>query len=195
MGTVEWFQLVEFVLLVLFATAISDIRRKDHMTPTVGRGWLILLKAIYLVPLVIYGGTLVSLAALGWYDAVGLGLTAVGTFLAVRAKIDLGQQHAWAGYHRDHTQVVTHGIYAYVRHPIYSGILFFIAGGMFTSLPRASMMSLVVGSAAIAYIVGFLTLAARRESSRLTVVHGEAYGEYAKQVHSFLPVRKYRKAA
>lgn len=195
MGLVALYQVVQTALLAMFAIAISDIRRKDNMSPTVERIWLMVLKAVYLVPLAIYAWTLLSLQTLTWLDAVGLTLTAVGTFLAVRAKIDLGQHHAWVGYHRDGTQVVTHGIYSYIRHPIYSGILFFIAGGLSIALPRVSMLAVALGGLSLAYIIGFLSLAARRESHRLTVVHGDEYGEYRKQVHAFLPVKKYRKAA
>lgn len=195
MGIVYGFQAAQVVLLGLFTLAISDIRRKANMSPTVHRVWLVLLKSVYLVPLAIYAGTLWGITELGWYDAVSLALTAIGAFLAVRAKMDLGQQHAWVGYHRDNTQVVTHGIYSYIRHPIYAGILSFMAGGVCATLPRASWAVVLVGSASLAYIIGFLTLAARRESTRLTVVHGDAYGEYKKQVHPFLPIKRYRDAA
>lgn len=195
MGMVYGFQATQVVLLGLFAFAISDIRRKANMSPTVHRAWLVLLKSVYLAPLAIYAWTLYGITDLRWYDVGSLVLTAIGAFLAVRAKIDLGQHHAWAGYHRDNTQVVTHGVYAFIRHPIYAGILSFIAGGLCTALPRVSWTLIALGSASLVYIVGFLTLAARRESTRLTVVHGDEYGEYKKQVHPFLPIKRYRKAA
>lgn len=195
MTMVALYQVVQTALLAMFAIAISDIRRKDNMSATFQLGWLALLKAVYLVPLAIYGYTLLALQALTWLDAVAITLTAIGTFLAVRAKIDLGAQHAWVGYHRDGTQVVTHGIYSYIRHPIYSGILFFIAGGLSIALPRVSTLAVALGGLSLVYIIGFLSLAARRESHRLTVVHGDEYGDYKKQVHPFLPVKKYRKAA
>ena len=188
------FKLVQAILLVVFAVFISDFRQKTQMVPFVHRAFIIVLKGIYLIPLSIYGWSLLSLVELAIYDAFALILTSFGTFLVVKGKVDLGTEHAWTGYRRDDTQIVTSGIYSYIRPPIYLGIFLFIAGGVCSSLPRISWALIGAGSLTLCYIPSFLTLSARRESHHLTVAWGNDYQRYKQQVHPFLPIRRFRKA-
>ncbi len=189
------YQIAQFSLLVAFSVVISDFRKKKNMEAFGRRGFLVVLKLMYLVPLAIYGWSLANLAELAAYDAIALVLAASGTYLAVRGKIDLGKEHAWTGYRRHGTQVITTGIYSWVRNPIYSGIFAFIIGGACTVLPRITLPLFIAGCVTVIYIVAFLALSARRESAHLTVAFGEEYEDYKQQVHSFLPIKRYRDAA
>ncbi|MCG8583883.1 MAG: DUF1295 domain-containing protein [Pirellulales bacterium] len=189
------YQIAQFALLAAFVVAISDFRKKQNMEPFGRRGFLIVLKCVYLVPLAIYSWTLINLNLLAWYDAVALAFAACGAYLAVRGKIDLGVHHAWTGYRRHGTQVVKRGVYSWIRNPIYSGIFAFILGAYVASLPRISTWALAASTATVTYIVAFLALSARRETEHLTVAFGDEYEEHKKQVNAFLPIRKYRDAA
>ena len=189
------YQIVQFALLGVFALAISDVRRKKDMVASMHRGLIIALKCVYAVPLLIYGSCLLSVDVLGWYDLPSLLVCGLGTYLAVRGKVDLGRHHAWTGYRRENTQIVKSGIYAYVRHPIYLGIVVFVLGGLSTAIPRISLVALLAGAVTVIYILAFLAVAARREARSLTIAHGDDYADYKQQVHPFLPVRRYRQAA
>jgi protein-S-isoprenylcysteine O-methyltransferase Ste14 len=189
------YQVAQFALLALFAVVISDFRKKKNMEAFGHRGFLVALKLMYLVPLAVYGWSLANLTQIAFYDAIAVALTACGTYLAVRGKIDLGKEHAWTGYRRSGTQVITTGIYSWVRNPIYSGIFAFILGACFTTLPRITLPLLIASVATVVYIVAFLALSARRETAHLTVAFGKEYEEYKQQVHPFLPIKRYRDAA
>ena len=189
------YQVAQFSLLVLFAVAISDFRRKKNMEAFGRRGFLVALKLMYLVPLAIFAWRLAALTEVAFYDAIAVALTACGTFLAVRGKIDLGKEHAWTGYKRSGTNVITHGIYSWVRNPIYSGIFAFIIGAAFTVLPRINLPTFIACAVTVIYIVSFLAVSARRETHHLMIAFGEEYEDYKRQVHPFLPIKRYRDAA
>lgn len=195
MDAILWFKIVQVSLLAVFAVFISDFRRRKHMTLSAPRALVVLLKIMYLVPVGIYVACLLSVRHLAVYDVLGLVLTTIGTLIVLRAKLDLGAHHTWTGYRLTSTRVVTHGVYSYIRHPIYAGIFVFVSGGICTALPRVSWLGFAVGLGTLAYIGTFLVIAARRESRHFAVVHGDEYQQYARQVHPFLPVRRYRRAA
>ena len=58
--------------------------------------------------------------ALGWTAAV---VTAIGIGLAIWARVFIGRNWSPRPAVKEHHELVTTGPYAYVRHPIYSGIL------------------------------------------------------------------------
>lgn len=58
--------------------------------------------------------------ALGWMAA---GLTAIGIGLAIWARVCLGRNWSPHPAVKEHHELVTTGPYAYVRHPIYTGVL------------------------------------------------------------------------
>ena len=99
-------------------------------------GWIIAIKLCYPVPILTYGYILWTMDSLRALDAAALALTAAGTMLVARAKIDLGYSHTWAGYSRSGTRLVTYGIYAWMRHPLYVGIAVAIAGSLLTIVPH-----------------------------------------------------------
>ncbi len=189
------FKVIQFTVLAVFALLISDYRRKKDMVLSANRVSVVVLKITYMVPLCIYGVCLASLTELALHDLIALLLTCLGTLVVVKAKIDLGRHHTWTGYRLVGTQIVTHGIYSYVRNPLYVGIVVFILGGVCTGLPRVSWAALLAGSVSLTYVLSFLVLAAQREANDLAANHGSDYEQYRQQVHPFLPVGRYHKAA
>ncbi len=79
----------------------------------------------------------------------------------------------------------TNGIYAYVRHPIYTGVLL---AGFGIAIYRASVVSLLTFIA----LVLLLNFKARWEESFLRAKHG-GYLSYMEQVPRFLPRKKREK--
>jgi protein-S-isoprenylcysteine O-methyltransferase Ste14 len=109
-----------------------------------------------------------------------LGAVAGGQLLALAGALGLGRQL------RPHPQpsakavLRTDGVYARVRHPIYTGLLLG-AGGV--AVLRARREPLL----AVAFLAGILQLKARYEERLLQARFGAAYDSYAAQVPRFVP--------
>jgi protein-S-isoprenylcysteine O-methyltransferase Ste14 len=78
------------------------------------------------------------------------------------------------------TQLVTSGVYAYIRHPLYSSLLF-LAWGAFLKQPSWTGVCL----AGIATF--FLTLTARTEEVENMRYFGDAYRNYIRWTKMFIP--------
>jgi protein-S-isoprenylcysteine O-methyltransferase Ste14 len=139
------------------------------------------------------GGQLVLLVLLvvvpgrsGWAVPHGLALVCgflvgVGVVIVVVAGTALGRGLTATPLPNAHAQLRTEGLYRFVRHPIYSGVL--LAAGAFT-LGTGSVFRLVV----LVLLGGLLTLKARWEEVRLAR-RFEGYAAYAARTPRFLPVR------
>lgn len=78
-------------------------------------------------------------------------------------------------------RLLTSGAYAVVRHPMYSGILVFVATGVALILGSWPLLTVpVVGAAVIRVFV-------RREEDYLERQHGRAYREYRARVPALVP--------
>jgi protein-S-isoprenylcysteine O-methyltransferase Ste14 len=78
------------------------------------------------------------------------------------------------------TVLVTGGAYNYIRHPLYSSLLF-LAWGVFFKSPTWTGAVLAVAATA------FLAATARIEESENLKYFGGAYGDYMKRTKMFLP--------
>ena len=78
------------------------------------------------------------------------------------------------------TTLVTTGIYRYIRHPIYSSLLF-LCWGFFFKQPAAVNGVLAVTASAL------LIVTARVEENENIRYFGEAYRDYMKRTRMFLP--------
>lgn len=78
------------------------------------------------------------------------------------------------------TELVTVGAYRYIRHPIYSSLLF-LAWGAFFKHPSWAGISLAVAA------TFFLTMTARTEEAENIRYFGEAYQNYMKKTRMFIP--------
>lgn len=78
------------------------------------------------------------------------------------------------------TQLVTSGVFRYIRHPFYSSLLFLGWGAM---LKKVSWTSLIL--ALFAAVMLFVT--ARKEERENVVYFGDDYREYMKDTKMFIP--------
>jgi protein-S-isoprenylcysteine O-methyltransferase Ste14 len=78
------------------------------------------------------------------------------------------------------TTLVIVGAYRYIRHPLYSSLLF-LAWGVFLKSPSWPGGSLAIAATA------FLTATAKVEESENIRYFGSAYREYMKQTKMFIP--------
>jgi protein-S-isoprenylcysteine O-methyltransferase Ste14 len=78
------------------------------------------------------------------------------------------------------TQLVTSGIYKYIRHPLYSSLLLLTWGIFFKHL---SIAAIVLASTATV----FLVLTAKADEAECIQFFGAAYSEYIKKTKMFIP--------
>ncbi len=114
-----------------------------------------------------------------WVEIVGWVLIASGVGLALLATRNLGSALTPTPEPLPDERLRTDGLYRYVRHPIYSGVLLAVAGLVIRS---GSWATLAVGAAT----VGFFNAKAAWEERRLADRYPE-YPDYAAGVGRFVP--------
>ncbi|MGC8774726.1 MAG: methyltransferase family protein [Chlorobaculum sp.] len=118
-----------------------------------------------------------QLALLRW-SALLIGIV-VGAILGIGGSLNIRKYLTPLPYPVDNNQLVDSGVYALVRHPLYSAQLFATAGWAIFSL---SLSHLIVTLVALI----FFNYKASKEESWLMERHPE-YREYASRVGKFMP--------
>ena len=81
----------------------------------------------------------------------------------------------------EETDLITHGLYSYVRNPIYTGVILFGLGLLFF-IPHVYML--------LALYLGYLSIELHvryTEEPYLILLHGSIYENYAKKVNRYVP--------
>jgi len=113
-------------------------------------------------------------------DTAAIILTAAGIAFAVWARFYLGGNWSGAVSVKVGHELIRTGPYAWVRHPIYSGLLVGLFG---TALARATP----IGFLAIAlFSIGFW-IKSRMEEEFMSTTFGEAYVEYIRETGALIP--------
>ena len=120
------------------------------------------------------------------YSTVIFGVVAfpplfIGTIVILSFGLYLTSKSHEAVFNEDQTQakLLDSGVYAYVRHPMYLGILLFCLSLLFISV---SLLSIAIW---IAFFIFYDRMATYEEKS-LTEILGEEYGDYQKRVPKWL---------
>ena len=119
----------------------------------------------------------------GWVVAVGGAVAAVGLAVAALRGYDLGEFAGWKYVRRSVLPAAplhTAGLNAYVRHPLYLGVLVLLAGAwlLAPTAPRA-----VFGLVTWAYVL----LGLRAEERKLVHMFGAEYKGYRERVPALWP--------
>ena len=112
---------------------------------------------------------------------VGLVLTAAGFATAVVAQNTMGASWRIGVDQAERTELVTHGVFARVRNPIFTAMIAAQAG---TALMAPTWLSLL---GVVLLVVGIELQVRRIEEPYLARVHGAAYTDYAARTGRFLP--------
>jgi len=112
---------------------------------------------------------------------VGLLLALAATVLCIRAGVELGENFAPGLQTWNEQQMVTRGVYGFVRHPIY---LATIALWLGTGLAMSSWLLLLVG---MFFVLPTFWLMARQEERLMADRFGRAYGDYQARVPMLFP--------
>jgi protein-S-isoprenylcysteine O-methyltransferase Ste14 len=94
----------------------------------------------------------------------------------------LGKQWSLQARVLEHHELIRHGPYRIVRHPIYTGMFGMLLAG---SLAYGHWIGLLIAS--LAYCIGTI-IRIRSEEKLLREQFGSAYQEYARQVPAFIPL-------
>ncbi|MFB3819719.1 MAG: isoprenylcysteine carboxylmethyltransferase family protein [Candidatus Methylomirabilales bacterium] len=127
--------------------------------------WAYLLSRTGLVPL-----------ATGVYLVMALSVTLIGLGVVLLAT-------GWRQVHAGRGQLVTHGIYRYLRHPQYAGLILIILG---FNIQWPTLLTLLMAPIlAVMYV-----RLARREDRELEREFGEGFRAYAQEVNAFVPASR-----
>ena len=146
-----------------------------------GRGWRpiagISVVAVFLLTRVIKGGGFVVHSPI--LGAIGAVVFACGIALAVWARVYLGSNWGMPMSQRVEPELITSGPYRFVRHPIYTGILFGLLG---TAL-ATNLLGLILVAALGAYFYFSATV----EERNLTATFPTAYPAYRASTKMLIP--------
>lgn len=186
------FKAAQFAVIVAFTYFISDLRKKNQSAPLINEKLLTTIKLSYILPVAIYSYVILTLPSVSWFDVLALAITSSGTALTATAKVTLSNKHTWAGYCFTSAECfVAKGIYAYIRHPLYTGIYVTIFGGALTLLPNLPWLPALIVALSVLCAMVLLAVVAKRETKYLARKFGAPYKEYVTQVHPFLPFKKF----
>ncbi len=110
----------------------------------------------------------------------GLCLTIAGLAFSAWARDVLGRNWSGRVIVQDNHQLVTAGPYAYVRHPLYTGILIAMTGTVLIAGDVGALLGFF-------FAVGFFVLKAQREERILEAEFGAVYANYRARTGSLLP--------
>jgi protein-S-isoprenylcysteine O-methyltransferase Ste14 len=115
-----------------------------------------------------------------WLGWLGAWLTLAGVLFAIWARIKIGKEWSGEVQIKEGHQLIRSGPYAYIRHPIYTGLLIAVSG---TALAVAEYRALL-GVSVIC--IGFARKA-KKEESFLAAQFGPAFDEHRHRTGFFLP--------
>lgn len=112
--------------------------------------------------------------------SIGILLMLLGCSFAVWARVTIGNN--WSGLVtvKENHALITRGPYAWVRHPIYSGILLMLVG-------TAVALGMIVNLLEVPMIALAFWLKLRIEEKFMVETFGEQYAAYRQQVKALIP--------
>jgi protein-S-isoprenylcysteine O-methyltransferase Ste14 len=115
-----------------------------------------------------------------WIARAGVFFCFMGAAIAIWARAILGQNwSARVSLKVDH-QLIRTGLYAYMRHPIYTGFLLMVIG---TAIVQGEFRGLL----AIPVVTIGLIIKAKQEEQLLRTEFGESYSQYCRESGFLLP--------
>jgi protein-S-isoprenylcysteine O-methyltransferase Ste14 len=113
---------------------------------------------------------------LGWIAAV---LTLLGLGIAIWARLHIGRNWSPRPAIKEHHELVTTGPYAYVRHPIYTGVILMVFGTALTG----SIFGIVMFIAGAALFISRISI----EEKIMLDLFPQKYPEYQTRTKKLIP--------
>ncbi|MDW3179251.1 MAG: isoprenylcysteine carboxylmethyltransferase family protein [Acidimicrobiia bacterium] len=142
-------------------------------------GWMFVVAQVALLLLIVVAPSGNDWATPAWLTGLGWIISIGGVGIALAASVRLGSALTPTPVPSSRGELATQGMYTYVRHPIYTGVLAIVLGIVLRSGSVATAMIGVV-------LLAFFSVKARWEEQRLRE-HYPGYGEYAMVTPRFVP--------
>lgn len=146
----------------------------------------LLFKLIFLA-VAIYGicNSFIAFKRIDFISGVEIGITGIVLSIAALSLIIIAQRTMADSWRigideKVRTELVTSGVFKYIRNPIFSGMLLILVS-LFLIIPTYFMAYMVV----LSYLI--TSIQVRLEEEYLIRVHGKNYLEYKKGVGRFIP--------
>jgi len=164
------------------STNVKETERKESMPSRLIRFASILTAVVLLgirsIPLGLLDERFLPMGVTGFW--IGAGFTLIGLLFSVWARNHLGNNWSQVVAIKEGHQLITSGPYAFVRHPIYSGLLLGFVGS-------AVALGQWRGLLAVALVFGVLRSKLRLEEKWLRVQFGDSYDSYCRRVRALVP--------
>jgi protein-S-isoprenylcysteine O-methyltransferase Ste14 len=184
---------VTFIMLSLWLAVLRGyyrVKGRGSVKERVPETWALLAMSLFGMPLIIgvwlyifnpklLRPTSVAIAA-GW-RWLGAAIFAISLVLLTWIHVSLGRNFSSMLRIRSDQQLVTWGPYAYVRHPMYSGIFLIITG---MALLSANWM---IGAGGLIFVMLLILFRTSKEEQMMTRAFGDRYRQYAAVTPRFLP--------
>lgn len=166
----QLWQWLEFANLLTFTLFIIPRRQPTAASPLITPLATHLLRAMFLLPILAFGYSLFITQQVSGFDWLCLGIALIGTLLVIKGKRDLGQWHTWAGTWLPGAPTIRTGIYRWLPHPMYTGIILTIVSCSLVYITRLPVLLSALALLCCLYIVTFLLVVAVRERRHLSPV-------------------------
>ena len=112
--------------------------------------------------------------------SMGAGLAVFAYCLTIPNWLGMGKNWSMAIVPKKRSKLITTGMFAYVRHPIYAlSILLMVATMIVTLTPAMTLIGIIH--------IAMLNMKAMSEEKYLTTVHGQEYTDYCRKTGRFVP--------
>ena len=149
---------------------------------SVRRGWRTRLAGVSAVGVLLIAGVLRG-GSLAVHNlilaAIGTLLFACGIALAVWARLHLGRNWGMPMTQRAEPELVTSGLYRFIRHPIYTGLL--------TAMLGTALGNNLLGLIVVAVLAAYFYYCGIIEERNLAAAFPRAYPEYSSRTKMLIP--------
>ncbi len=178
-----WLTLLTYWFISGFRT--KKVRTQESRIKRFLQYWLpLMLATLLLGPGEWYGHTLIRENFVPHNNLVGLiGLSfcVTGAFIACWSRYKLGKNWSMSIQGKDGHELIQDGLYKFIRHPIYTGLLLLFIGN-----------TLIVGDyrGIIAVLIVFISFWFKiiKEEKLLTGIFGKQYTDYQKRTKALIPL-------
>jgi len=188
------YQATTAFLGALFMLYGMDVWRKKGARDFVAPAWQTLMKLCAWLLIAGFAWLVASMDEPGMIDWLGLALGVSGTAFVVAAKRTLGDAHTFTGQHLERPRLVTHGVYAITRNPLYFGVFQCELWMLIVALHQLPLLGLEDNpywfgllAPVLIYAVSFNLWMARREARCLELYFGDTYRHYRSRVPFLVP--------
>lgn len=176
--------LIVLTYWLISGMGVKKVENQESLTTRFVQYWLPLIVAILLLgPGNWYGHSWLRenfIEHTNFVGIIGLLISVSGAIIACTSRYILGKNWSLSVQKKENHQLIIHGIYKMVRHPIYTGILLLFIGN-----------AIIVGDyrAIIAVLIVFISLwlKLKKEEKLLIEIFGMEYVVYKSQTKALIP--------